>query len=253
MRHPIAAGQAALRTSIRGGAMLYHAAWARNLEPQWFEPEHWEKHGAIEGSARGRGATWFVRHGSTPLVLRHYRRGGLIARWLGDRYWYTNAEATRPFREWSLTHWCHVRGLPVPEPVAARYVRDGRWYRGDLLTRRIVDVESLAQRLAAGPVSLPRWVAIGRTIGRLHAALVCHADLNAHNILLADDERAYLVDFDRGYVATRRGFWCDANLVRLRRSLEKVTEPLPPGRFTDADWHSLLAGYREALPAPPSA
>jgi hypothetical protein len=40
------------------------------------------------------------------------------------------------------------------------------------------------------------------------------------------------------------GLWCDANLVRLRRSLEKVTYGLPPERFTEADWHGLLDGYR---------
>jgi hypothetical protein len=39
------------------------------------------------------------------------------------------------------------------------------------------------------------------------------------------------------------GWWCDANLVRLRRSLEKISYALPSDRFTDADWHGLLDGY----------
>ena len=33
----------------------------------------------------------------------------------------------------------------------------------------------------------------------------------------------WLVDFDRGRLR-RPGFWCDGNLVRLRRSLEKITD-----------------------------
>ena len=55
----------------------------------------------------------------------------------------------------------------------------------------------------------------------------------------------YLIDFDRGRLQ-KPGLWCDANLVRLRRSLEKVTYALPPERFTEADWHGLLDGYRVA-------
>jgi hypothetical protein len=44
------------------------------------------------------------------------------------------------------------------------------------------------------------------------------------------------------------------NLVRLRRSLEKLTWALPPERFAEADWHALLDGYRQnsAPPAPPA-
>jgi hypothetical protein len=55
----------------------------------------------------------------------------------------------------------------------------------------------------------------------------------------------YLVDFDRGRLM-RPGLWCDANLVRLRRSLEKITYKLPPEHFSEADWHGLLDGYRQA-------
>ena len=50
----------------------------------------------------------------------------------------------------------------------------------------------------------------------------------------------------------KRGWWADTNLVRLYRSLEKVTLLAAPDSFTDQDWHSLLAGYRESagLPQP---
>jgi hypothetical protein len=57
----------------------------------------------------------------------------------------------------------------------------------------------------------------------------------------------WLIDFDRGSFRSP-GLWRDANLVRLRRSLLKVTDPLPAGRFTDTDWQSLLAGYAAAAP-----
>ncbi len=226
--------------------MLYEADWRGNLTADWFDPDFWRGRNAIEGKAVGRGTTWFVRSDADQLVLRHYRRGGLVAQILGDRYRFAGADNTRPFREWSLLALLHGRGLPVPQPVAACYrLRDG-WYRGDLITRRLVGTHSLAQLLAQGPVSIPAWVAIGRCLRRFHNALVFHADLNAHNILLRGEADVYVIDFDRGHLRSGPGIWCDSNLVRLRRSIDKVTDSLPGGRFSETDWHSLLAGYRAA-------
>jgi hypothetical protein len=37
----------------------------------------------------------------------------------------------------------------------------------------------------------------------------------------------------------------------LRRSLLKISDPLPPGHFTETDWQSLLAGYAAAPLEPP--
>ena len=79
---------------------------------------------------------------------------------------------------------------------------------------------------------------------RFHDLGVCHADLNAHNVLLSE-ESVYLVDFDRCRLRAP-GLWRDANLVRLRRSLEKVTWALPAERFAESDWHALLDGYRQS-------
>jgi 3-deoxy-D-manno-octulosonic acid kinase len=143
-----------------------------------------------------------------------------------------------------MYHLAHA-GLPVPAPVAARYRRAGLAYSGDLITERLVDCESLAARLARAVVPILSWIAIGRCIRRFHDCGVYHADLNAHNVLLGEGGAVYLIDFDRGRLQ-KPGLWCDANLVRLRRSLEKVTYALPPERFTEADWHGLLDGYRVA-------
>jgi hypothetical protein len=64
-------------------------------------------------------------------------------------------------------------------------------------------------------------------------------------VLLGEGDAVYLIDFDRGHLR-KPGLWCDANLVRLRRSLEKVTYALAAERFTEADWHGLLDGYRDS-------
>ena len=241
-------GAEVAEAAIDGGRMLYDTIRTGNFAPEFFDPDYWRKHDAIEGSARGRGTTWFIRADDGHFVLRHYRRGGFIAKFSKDRYWFSSEADTRSFAEWYLTYHLHRAGLPVPAPIAARYRRQGSFYTADLITQRIENSESLAERLMQGPLSLTQWIAVGRCLRRFHDAGVCHADLNAHNILLTP-EQVYLIDFDRGTLR-KRGWWADTNLVRLYRSLEKVTLLAAPESFTDEDWHSLLAGYRESAGLP---
>ncbi|TLZ26538.1 MAG: 3-deoxy-D-manno-octulosonic acid kinase [Gammaproteobacteria bacterium] len=229
---------------LEGGAMLYDASRVGNLNPGWFDPKYWEERGELDGAARGRGTTHFVKSAGRHFVLRHYRRGGLIAHLAADKYIWRGAENTRPFEEWQLTYRLHRAGLPVPAPLAARYRHRGLTYTGDLLTERVAVVGSLAECLRKGALSVLTWISIGRCVRRFHDLGVCHRDLNAHNVLLSE-EAVYLIDFDRGELR-RRGLWCDASLARLRRSLEKITWALPADRFGEADWQGLLDGYREA-------
>jgi 3-deoxy-D-manno-octulosonic acid kinase len=238
-----ALGPEVKRSAVAGGAMLYDTSRAGNLSNEWFEPHYWQSRGELQGAARGRGAAYFVKHDSKNWVLRHYRRGGLMAQLFADRYRWRNEESTRPFAEWQLTYRLHRAGLPVPAPVAARYRNRGSSYTGDIITERLPTVGSLTECLRAGALSIVTWISIGRCIRRFHDLGVCHADLNAHNVLLSE-EGVYLIDFDRCQLR-KPGLWRDDNLVRLRRSLEKVTWGMPPERFSESDWHGLLDGYRQ--------
>ncbi|MGB6452712.1 MAG: 3-deoxy-D-manno-octulosonic acid kinase [Steroidobacteraceae bacterium] len=238
-------GSEVRRRIITGGAMLYDASRAGNLSTAAFDPAYWRSRGEIEGEARGRGTVQYLRPQGRHWVLRHYCRGGLIAQVARDRYVWSGESASRPFAEWQLTYHLHRAGLPVPAPVAARYQQQGFTYRGDIITERLTEALPLSQCLGVGALSVLNWIAIGRCVRRFHDLGVCHADLNAHNVLLGREDEVFLVDFDRGSLRTP-GLWCDANLVRLRRSLEKVVYALPRDRFTEADWHGLLDGYRES-------
>jgi 3-deoxy-D-manno-octulosonic acid kinase len=247
-----ALGPEVKRGALAGGAMLYDTSRVGNLSADWFEPRYWQARGELEGVALGRGTTSFLRTTSgRRYALRHYRRGGMMAPVMRDRFGWAGEERTRPFAEYALTYRLHRAGLPVPAPVAARYRRAGSLYTGDIITERLTTLGSLAQCLRAGALSLVSWIAIGRCIRRFHDVGVCHADLNAHNVLLSD-EKVYLIDFDRCRLRAP-GWWRDDNLVRLRRSLEKVTWSLPPERFGVDDWHGLLDGYRQQGEAPATA
>jgi 3-deoxy-D-manno-octulosonic acid kinase len=238
-------GSEVKHTPVQGGAMLYDTSRAGNLTTAWFDAQYWQDRGGIEGHARGRGAALFLTTDGRRMVLRHYRRGGLAARVSRDRYIWKDEYSTRPFAEWQLTYRLHQAGLPVPAPIAARYEHAGLTYSGDIITERLATVGSLAECLRKGALSVLTWISIGRCIRRFHDLGVCHADLNSHNILLSEDAGVHIVDFDRCQLR-RAGLWRDANLVRLRRSLEKVTYALPSDRFAESDWHGLLDGYRQS-------
>jgi 3-deoxy-D-manno-octulosonic acid kinase len=206
-----------------------------------FRRDHWRAWGAIEETAGGRGTVAFVRHGTQRWVLRHYRRGGFVARWLDDGYLWTGEARTRSFREFRLLQQLVSWSLPVPAPVAARYERSGLYYRADLITAELPTRLTLAQALQRAPLEEAAWHAVGACIGRLHARGVHHADLNAHNLLVGEAGEVYVIDFDRGRLR-RRGAWEQAVLARLQRSLRKVTAGLAEDRFGAPQWQWLLEG-----------
>jgi 3-deoxy-D-manno-octulosonic acid kinase len=237
------------RVATAGGAILADAAVVDSALEALFEPQFWAGQGRITPVGGGRGAAWFIDHGTEQWVLRHYRRGGLMARLCEDRYLWAGEARVRAFAEFRLLTSLAARNMPVPMPIAARYERRGLAYRCDLITRRIAGAASLSAVLAAAPLADASWRRVGSTIARLHAAGVDHADLNAHNVLLDGRGTVSIVDFDRGRVR-RAGAWAGRNLSRLHRSLAKISGDLPADRFSGEAWRCVLAGYAERAAGP---
>jgi 3-deoxy-D-manno-octulosonic acid kinase len=233
-----------LENRIQAGrrVMLYDPSLVGNFDPSWFEPGHWSRIDALRGEAPGRGSTVFFESEGAAYALRHYRRGGLVAAMLGDRYLDAGESRSRPFREFRVTQRLQRLGLPVAPVVAALHDPQGLWCRGDLITRRLVGVSTLADRLVRSPGSID-WSGVGATVARFHRVGLHHADLNAHNLLVDDAGHWSLIDFDRASFR-EAGLWCDANLVRLRRSILKILDSLNAS-LDEAMWAALLQGYRE--------
>ena len=214
-----------------------------------FEPQFWAARGELVPVNTGRGAAWFLESGPHRWVLRHYRRGGYMARFVQDRYLWAGEARVRAFAEYRLLAGLVRRGLPVPKPIAARYRRAGLIYRCDLIMQRIADAKPLSSLLAVAALSDASWRAIGATIARLHQGRVDHADLNAHNILLDGqgvDQRDRLRSRPcaRPRPRARARTWTLRNLSRLRRSLAKVSRHLPPDRFSPEAWEVLAGRLR---------
>lgn len=230
------------RIQVGRCVMLYDPSLVGNFDPRWFEPDYWRQTGALRGEAPGRGSTLFFEAEDAAYALRHYRRGGLVAAMLGDRYLNGGESNSRPFREFRVTQRLQRLGLPVAPVVAALHESLGLWCRGDLITRRLVGVTTLAERLAQSPGSID-WSGVGATVARFHRVGLHHADLNAHNLLVDEAGQWSLIDFDRASFR-EPGLWRDANLVRLRRSILKVLDSLNV-RLDEGLWTALLQGYRE--------
>jgi 3-deoxy-D-manno-octulosonic acid kinase len=234
------------RIAIAGGAMLADPVHlgeggVTSADPL-FDPAYWRARGGALAAGRGRGSAWFVAAGKHPWVLRHFRRGGWLARLCVDRYLWAGEARVRAFAEWRLLAVLAAKGLPVPRPVAARYQRGRFTYRCDLITVRLADAQPLSLVLEEAQLDARGWRAVGAAVARLHAAGVDHADLNAHNLLIDRRGTVSVIDFDRGRLRVP-GRWQGANLRRLHRSLAKIAATLPPGRFLPADWAQLIAGY----------
>ncbi len=227
--------------------ILYDADCIENPAELGFTSQNWAARSEITGFAEGRGTTFFVQHGGQDYVLRHYLRGGLIARWLNDRYLWTGLSRTRAWREWHMLAAMREKRLPVPAPVAARVQRKGVFYCADIMTLRIHQSQTLSDCLSQKPLNKEYWLALGKILRRFHELGVYHADLNANNILLDADKGFHLIDFDRGYFRKPAAGWQQANLARLRRSLDKIGAGLISFNFEEDNWQDMLQSYNAVV------
>jgi 3-deoxy-D-manno-octulosonic acid kinase len=234
---------------LEHAGIVYDATRVRKPQMEMFDRDDWRSKGGLQEVSGGRGSVAFISVDGQQWVLRHYRRGGFVARISDDRYWWLGANRTRSFVEWRLLAELKSRDLPVPGPVAAAYVRKGFTYRADLITEALPNTKTLAQLLMAGALDESAWRAIGETIARFHAQGVHHADLNANNILLQQGTGAvYVLDFDRGRIR-ERGAWEQAVLDRLHRSLVKLRERNSVFHFGEREWAWLVEGQRKRMAA----
>lgn len=226
--------------------ILYDADAVGQVDDAFFETRHWEANGQLLGSAPGRGTTVFVQHGDRVFALRHYHRGGLPARISRDRYIWHGLEKSRPWREWALQVELYRRGLPVPRPIAVRVVRQGISYTADIVTEAI-DARPLADCLCEKRLPAVQLEKLGAWLRRFHLEEVYHADLNARNILLDDEGKVYLIDFDRSELRRGDEGWRSANMERLHRSLMKFRRMEKNFAFDDEDWKAVMRGYQKAV------
>lgn len=214
------------------GIMRYDARIIETADTSWFDPVRPDMN-AVPVAEGGRNAAWYVSCNGHQGVLRHYHRGGWAARVSRDRYLWSGRRNVRSLNEFDILRSLYEAGLPVPRPYAAAYWRRGLTYRAAILVERIPDVRPLASVLDVADSEQ-----VARSIYAMHEQGVWHADLNAYNVLLDPEGRAWLIDFDKARRPVLSLERRSANLLRLRRSLAKVA-----GAQGIAWWDGLNRSY----------
>lgn len=231
-----------------GAGVVFDPSWVPGFDRHWFEPAYWQEQKALRALHGGRGGVFIVDTAVGKGVLRHYRRGGSVARLLNDRFLWTGRARTRSLMEYRLLSQLHSAGLPVPRPIGGGWVRSGTFYRADLMTQCLVGAQPLSAVLDAVGDQIDVAARVGTCVGRFHARGVFHADLNAHNILIDEVGTISLIDFDRGRILPPQAAWQQANLRRLLRSLMKLhAGGDDPQHWQQHWWAALLQGHAQGL------
>jgi len=202
----------------------------------------------------GRGQAWFIELLGLSTVLRSYQRGGLVAKFNQQTYIGWSPESSRAYKEYRLlNHLCEM-GLPVPRPIAASFCRGllglVPLYRARILLQRIPNAQTFDHLLSETVLDDSVWQSVGVCIRHFHDQGIYHADLNANNILLNDQQLVYLIDFDKGEIRKEKqqeAQWKLDNLQRLKRSLLKQQALREEYAFNEENWSSLLDAYNGTL------
>lgn len=197
--------------------------------------------------AGGRSANQKIIIQGEVYVLRRYLRGGLVAHLLYDQYLWRGLTRSRPFLEQKAIETALTYKLSVPEVIAYIIQKRGMIYRASIITRFIDNIGTLAFFLGENEMADANWGDLGKLIKRLHQANIFHADLNANNILIDQEKKFHLIDFDKAEIIIPIGGLAQKNIKRLLRSLKKIkrlrTEKNLPFHFNTKQWQLLLDGY----------
>ncbi|GAB56134.1 3-deoxy-D-manno-octulosonic acid kinase [Glaciecola punicea ACAM 611] len=227
--------------------LLTPSAEALGLCDDHFDNDFLKRKKLITQIAKGRGIVYFFTLGNTELVLRHYKRGGLVAKVSNDSFIFTRISHTRCYEELSVLQHLRDKKVNVPKPIAGKITRKGLFYSADIITEVISNAVELNEILLSEGVVAATWQAIGLQIKKMHNAQVYHGDINVKNILLSRQTTPpsiHLLDFDK--CAIKRGDdWKNANLLRFKRSLLKQVSKSPHYHYRQRDWDALLAGYNK--------
>ncbi|TGA73316.1 3-deoxy-D-manno-octulosonic acid kinase [Aliivibrio fischeri] len=204
---------------------------------QCCDPDYWQQQNKVIGSAQGRGTTWFVALDKMDAALRHYRRGGLFGKIIKDHYIFTGWEKSRSYQEFQLLKTLEEAGVNVPKPIAARTIKRNFCYQADLLSEKIPNAQDLVSILQEKPLSKEMYQKIGNEIRKMHAAQVNHTDLNIHNILIDDNDKVWIIDFDKCY-QQKGDDWKKGNWDRLKRSFVKEVTKRNI-HWSEEEWASL--------------
>ena len=137
-------------------------------------------------------------NGIGSVVIKHYRRGGLLRYFIKQRY--LKLGKTRAQIEFKLLQVVRNLGINAPEPVAYAH-RGCIFYQAWLVSRAIKHPLSLA--LLSLKDEKKTRQAMESVIGQISVLIqngILHVDLHPGNIVVDGAGQIFIVDFDKGQI-----------------------------------------------------
>lgn len=168
-------------------------------------------------------------NGIGSVVIKHYRRGGLLRYFIKQRY--LKLGKTRAQIEFELLQVVRNLGIKAPEPVVYAH-RGSIFYQAWLVSRAIKHPLSLA--LLSLKDEKKTRQAMESVIGQISVLIqngILHVDLHPGNIVVDGAGQIFIVDFDKGQIQHRSTEKLrNRYLTRWQRA---VTKHRLPGMLTE--------------------
>lgn len=192
---------------------------------------------AADAALEGRGSVSMIElEGIGAVVVKHYRRGGMLANLISKTY--LKLGKPRSQLEYEQMQIVGRLGICTPEPIAYAY-KGGLFYRAWLVTREVEQALSMAQlsRIAPERVAAAMHV-LGRQIDLLVTHRIRHADFHPGNVLVDYSNKVYIIDFDKAcFYGGRRTELRDMYKRRWCRAARKHGLPLMLCELMEAKEH----------------
>lgn len=133
-----------------------------------------------------------------PVAVKYYHRGGMVRHFIKKRYF--KLGKTRGQKEYELLQKVRSLGISAPEPIAFAY-RGRLFYKGWLVTREIKEHQTLADLSFSNENrTLKIMQEVTRQISILIKNSILHVDLHPGNVIVDNQDRVYIIDFDKGHL-----------------------------------------------------
>ena len=199
----------------------YNSNVFSNFSNKLFNIDYISKEGLIKSVMDGRGKALELEYGGKSYFLKHYIRGGFIAKISYDRYIFNSLASTRAVKEYNFLNTMNNKGLPVPKAAALQVITNHFTYKADLITCKIENEGTLYEFVKDNKMTRALWNALSTTIEKFYQENVYHSDLNAKNIIIDKDNNFFLLDFDNSYFFYDKKLFTKS-IFRLERSLKKI-------------------------------
>ena len=199
----------------------YNPETIHNFTDKLFNIDYISKEGLIKSSMDGRNRALEISYQNNSYFLKHYARGGFVSKISKDRYIFSNLASTRSLKEYNLLKQMYEDDLPVPKPAAFRVIYNRFTYKTDLLTCKVPNQGTLYQMIVNNKMNDVLWQSLIKTLIFFLEKNIYHFDLNSKNIILSEDNKFFLLDFDKSFFTDNKKIFIKS-IYRLERSLKKI-------------------------------